>query len=78
MVAMSPLAVQAQTGSTTTATTIVSNGLVVAYTVTDDGVGYTKPPTVTVVNGSDAGATALAQIAHSVVTQLKGVVAANG
>jgi hypothetical protein len=59
------LGLAAQVQRTATATATVINGSVVAYTVTDGGLGYTEPPVVTLVGGGGTGATAVALVCES-------------
>ncbi len=68
LVAGFTLAAQAQTTATATAT--VLGGIVVDYTITDGGSGYTEPPVVTVVGGGGTGAVAVALVTNGVVTQI--------
>ncbi len=56
----------------------MSNGFVVAYTVTDGGSGYSEPPVVTLVGGGGAGAKALAIVTSGVVIRVDAVAAGSG
>ncbi|MGA2749790.1 MAG: leucine-rich repeat domain-containing protein [Verrucomicrobiota bacterium] len=51
-----------------TATAIITNGFVVAVTITDSGVGYTNTPLVYVLGGGGSGAQAIASVSNGVVT----------
>jgi len=55
---------------TATATATVSDGAVVAVTVTDGGAGYLTPPLVTIGGGEGSGATAEATVAGGAVTAI--------
>ena len=50
------------------ATAVVTNGFVVAATITDGGVGYTNTPVVCIVGGGGSGARATALVSNGVVT----------
>ncbi len=52
------------------ATTVVTNGFVVAGTITDPGYGYTNAPTLYFVGGSGSGAEATATISNGIVTAI--------
>ncbi len=60
-------------GTAPTATAIVSNNLA-GITVTDPGIGYTSPPSITITGGGGAGATASA----SITGVLSGISLTNG
>jgi hypothetical protein len=53
-----------------TATATVTNGFVVAATVTDGGCGYTNAPEVLVEGGGGTGATATAVVSNGMVVSL--------
>ncbi len=55
---------------TATATATISDGAVVAVTVTDGGAGYLTPPLVTIGGGGGSGATAEATVAGGAVTAI--------
>ena len=50
-----------------TATATITNGFVIAATVTDGGCGYTNTPLVTILGGGGTGATATALVTNGVV-----------
>jgi hypothetical protein len=51
-----------------TATAIVTNGFVVAVTISDPGAGYTNTPSVYFVGGGGSGAQAVATVSNGIVT----------
>ena len=52
------------------ATAVVTNGFVVAASITDNGCGYTNAPEVLIVNGGGSNATATATIQNGFVTSI--------
>jgi hypothetical protein len=55
---------------TATASAVVTNGFIIAATITDGGYGYTNTPTVRIVGGGGSGAEAVAVVSNGVVTSI--------
>jgi hypothetical protein len=53
-----------------TASAVVTNGFVVAATITDGGDGYTNTPTVKIIGGGGSGAQAVAVVSNGVVVSI--------
>jgi hypothetical protein len=63
---------------TATATAVVTNGTVVAVTVTDGGAGYTAAPKIALGGAGGSGATATALVVDGVVTAIQVLSAGQG
>lgn len=61
-----------------TASAVVTNGFVIAATITDGGYGYTNTPTVRIVGGGGSGAQAVAVVGNGVVTSITVINAGSG
>jgi len=56
---------------TATASAVVTNGFVIAATITDGGCGYTNTPTVRIIGGDGSGAQAVAVVSNGVVIAIE-------
>jgi hypothetical protein len=61
-----------------TATAIMTNGFVVAATITDAGIGYTNTPLVYLVGGGGSGAQAIATVSNGVLAGITIINASSG
>jgi hypothetical protein len=73
-----PPHIPCQIATAATATAILTNGFVVAITLTDAGCGYTNAPLVQIVGGGGSGAQAVALVSNGVVTVVNVLNAGSG